>query len=255
MSTQHRILIVGETWHSYTVHTKGFDSFTSSALGEGYSFLKRTLEEGGFAVDVITNHDAPTTFPSDLAALRAYSTIILSDIGANTLLLARDTWTLGRPSVNRVNLIAEYVRGGGGLIMVGGYLTFMGIEGKGFWRGTQVEAVLPVRMLPHDDRAERPEGVVGKVVQAAHPVMQGVPEESWPALLGFNRVTLAEGAELLATVEEFPLVATISAGHGRSAVFTSDCSPHWCPTPFMDWPGYATLWRNLCAWTSRSAAT
>ena len=63
-------------------------------------------------------------------------------------------------------------------------------------------------MLPHDDRAERPEGVVGKVVQAAHPVMQGVPEESWPALLGFNRVTLAEGAELLATVEEFPLVAT-----------------------------------------------
>ncbi len=249
MTEQRRILIVGETWLSQVTHTKGFDSFTTSSVGEGYSFLKAALESGGFAVDVITNHDAAVSFPSELSALQAYSTIVLSDIGANTLLLGRETWTEGRPTINRVNLIADYVRGGGGLIMVGGYLTFMGIEGKGFWRSTQVEAVLPVRMLPHDDRSERPEGVSGVVVDAAHPVMQGVTGP-WPALLGYNRVLLADGAELLATIDSDPLVAVGTAEKGRTAVFTSDCSPHWCPKTFMDWPGYTMLWRNLCHWTS-----
>ncbi len=251
MTEQRRILIVGETWISQVTHTKGFDSFTTASSGEGYSFLKRALERSGFTVDVITNHDAPTLFPSKLTALQAYSTIILSDIGANTLLLTAATWSEGRTTVNRVQLIAEYVKAGGGLIMVGGYLTFMGIEGKGFWRGTPVEAVLPIRMLPYDDRSERPEGVSGKVVNHLHPVMEGLHGD-WPALLGYNRVTLADGAELLATIDGDPLVATIALEHGRAAVFTSDCSPHWCPLPFIEWPGYTTLWRNLCSWTSRA---
>jgi uncharacterized membrane protein len=244
-----RILIVGETWISHTIHTKGFDSFTTSSSGEGYSFLKRALEAQGFMVDVITNHNAPTHFPSELKALQAYDTIVLSDIGANTLLLTRETWSEGRPTVNRLQLVADYVTAGGGLIMVGGYLTFMGIEGKGFWRGTAVEQVLPVRMLPHDDRVERPEGLSAKVVAASHSVMRGL-DGPWPALLGYNRVQMADGALLAATISGDPLVATITSGRGRTAVFTSDCSPHWCPIEFINWPGYATLWANLCDWTS-----
>ena len=248
-----RVLIVGETWITHSTHIKGFDSFTTSSLGEGYSFLKAARESGGFAVDVIANHDAPALFPAELAALQAYSTVILSDIGANTLLLTRDTWTAGRPTANRVQLIADYVRAGGGLIMAGGYLTFMGIEGMGAWRGTAVEDVLPVRMLPHDDRCERPEGVSGQPVDPGHEVLRGV-DEPWPALLGYNRVVLGEGADLVVTAGPDPLLALKEVERGRTAAFTSDCSPHWCPDAFIAWPGYAALWRNLCRWTGRVAA-
>ena len=44
--------------------------------------------------------------------------------------------------------------------MVGGYLTFQGIDGKARYAGSPVEAALPVTLLPVDDRVERPAGVV-----------------------------------------------------------------------------------------------
>ncbi len=252
MKTASRVLIAGETWTTHSVHTKGFDSFSTSSFGEGYSLLKSALEGGGFAVDVIENHVASERFPSQLAALRDYGTLILSDIGANTLLLSDATWRLGQRSVNRLELIADYVRSGGGLVMVGGYLTFMGIEGKGCWRATAVEDVLPVTMQPHDDRVEHPQGISPKATAAAHALLAGIDGE-WPALLGHNRVMARETASVLATIGGDPLLAAGTAGQGRSVAFTSDCGPHWCPSEFVAWPGYAALWRNICGWAGQSA--
>jgi uncharacterized membrane protein len=245
-----KVLIAGETWFSTAVHTKGFDSFTTTTFHEGYSFLKAALEESGYGVDIIENHVAPVQFPDTAEALSQYSTIILSDIGANTLLLHPKTWLQSARSANKLHAIAEYVKNGGGLIMVGGYLTFTGIEAKGCWKDTVVEECLPVRLMATDDRSEHPEGIVGEVVNASHPVLAGV-DGQLPALLGYNRTSLAPGAELLATVGGHPLVAVTESGKGRSAVFTSDCSPHWCPTEFVNWPGYKQLFANLCAWTGR----
>lgn len=245
-----KILIAGETWVTTATHTKGFDSFVTTTFGEGYSYLQAALERSGFQVDVIENHVAPTRFPDTAEALRQYSTIILSDIGANTLLLHPRTWLHSESTPNKLHAIADYVKGGGGLIMVGGYLTFTGIEAKGCWKDTVVEACLPVRLQATDDRREHPEGVAGKIVKPEHAVMKGV-DGTMPKLLGYNRVTLAEGAELIATIDGDPLVAVTEAGAGRTAVFMSDCSPHWCPTDFINWPGYRALWSNLCAWTGR----
>ena len=56
-----------------------------------------------------------------------------------------------------------------GLLMVGGYLTFQGIDGKAAYRGTPVEATLPVELMATDDRVESPEGVVPDMTQADHP--------------------------------------------------------------------------------------
>jgi uncharacterized membrane protein len=249
MTEKPKILIVGETWITNSTHTKGFDSFSTAHFGEGYSYLKAALERGGFAVEIIENHVAALKFPTEIADLQEYSTIILSDIGANTLLLAPRTWREAKPAANRLQLIADYVRGGGGLIMVGGYLTFTGIEAKGFWRNTPVEEVLPVRLSAADDRSEHPEGVSAEVVDGAHPILKGV-EGPWPSLLGYNRVTLAKDARLVATICGDPLIATAETGKGRTAVFTSDCSPHWCPAEFIAWRGYDAVWQNLCAWTS-----
>ena len=40
---------------------------------------------------------------------------------------------------------ADYVQGGGGLVMVGGYLTFQGIDGRASYAGTLVEEALPAK--------------------------------------------------------------------------------------------------------------
>ena len=52
----------------------------------------------------------------------------LSDIGSNTFLLQNDTFYQLRIKPNALELIKEYVNNGGGLLMIGGYLSFMGIE-------------------------------------------------------------------------------------------------------------------------------
>lgn len=249
MAEKTKILIVGETWVTYSVHTKGFDSFSTANFGEGYSYLKKALEGGAFEVDVIENHVAATAFPDNVDALKQYGTIILSDIGANTLLLTPPTWRQSQVVPNRLQVIADYVSSGGGLIMIGGYLTFMGIEGKGFWRNTPVEACLPVTMMATDDRSEHPEGISATTVDGTHPVLAGVPQD-WPLLLGYNKVFARDDAQVLARIGDDPLLALGTHGKGRSAVFTSDCSPHWCPPDFLSWSGYTTMWRNLCGWTS-----
>ncbi|MBJ3776365.1 glutamine amidotransferase [Acuticoccus mangrovi] len=252
MSAQIKVLIVGETWLTTATHTKGFDSFVTSSYGEGYSFLKRALEEGGYSVEVMPNETAALTFPDNLEALKAYDVVVLSDIGANTLLLTPTTWKQSKKTTNRLQLIRDYVEGGGGLVMIGGYLTFTGIEAKGFWKDTPVEASLPVRLMATDDRSEHPEGVSATVVKADHPLLAGV-EGAWPAMLGYNRVSLAEGAELVATVGEDPLLAATTCGAGRTVAFMSDCSPHWLPPEFLSWAGYAPLFCNICGWAAGRA--
>ena len=90
-----------------------------------------------------------------------------------------------------------------------------------------------------------------EVLRPDHPVLRDVPAD-WPALLGYNRVTRAGGGPVLVSCGDDPLIASGDHHAGRSAVFTSDCAPHWAPPAFMAWPGYGPLWSNLVAWLSRA---
>jgi uncharacterized membrane protein len=146
------------------------------------------------------------------------------------------------------------VLAGGGLIMVGGYLTFQGIDGKARYAGTQVADVLPVTLEPNDDRLEAPEGHVPSARMPEHPIAHGLPTE-WPRLLGYNRIHLKDGADLVATVgsAQAVLLACADQQAGRSVAFASDCGPHWCPPEFLAWPGYAVLWQRMVCWAARRA--
>ena len=248
MSENRRVLLAGESWVSTTTHVKGFDSFTTSTYAEGADDLRAALAAGGFEVDFLPNHVAPTQFPSSVEALAVYGCVILSDIGTNTLLLAPATWERGERTPNRLELLREYVRQGGGLIMVGGSLTFQGIEGKGKWAGSPVESVLPVTLQTGDDRVERPEGVEPRVV-GDHPITSGL-DERWPVVLGYNRVTARAEAEVLARVGEDVLLACRQVERGRTIAYTTDCGPHWCPPPFVAWPGYQRLWQQMVGWAA-----
>ncbi len=134
-----RILIAGESWITHSIHQRGVDCFTSSSYHEGVGPLRTALEAGGFEVDYLPNHLAAAQFPSDLDGLRRYRVVMLSDIGANTLLLHPDTSERSVPTANRLALLRDYVRSGGGLVMIGGYLTFQGMDGRARYAGTPVE--------------------------------------------------------------------------------------------------------------------
>jgi uncharacterized membrane protein len=245
------VLIAGESWIMHTIHQKGVDDFRTTAYGEGHGWLLAALEGGGYAVEHLPNHLASARFPTDLDGLRRYAAVILSDIGSNTLLLHPDTFERSKAMPNRLALLRDYVAGGGGLVMVGGYLTFQGIDAKARYAGTAIEEALPVRILSHDDRVEAPEGVRPELVDSTHPIASGLPA-TWPALLGYNRLTAKDGATVVATAGADPLVVAWRFGRGRAVAFASDCGPHWAPPDFVEWDGYARLWTQLVGWVASS---
>lgn len=249
MTTPITVLIAGESWITHSLHQKGFDSFTTTSYHEGADWLRAALENAGISVEFLPNHLAPAQFPTEMDSMRRYQAILLSDIGTNTLLLHPETFERSKSMPNRLALLREYVAHGGGLVMVGGYMTFQGIDGRARYHGTPVEEALPVTLLPHDDRVEVPEGCAPVVCAPDHPIVAGLPSE-WPALLGYNRVIARPAATLIATVGADPLLVAWQHGRGRSVAFTSDCGPHWCPPDFLKWYGYAQLWQQLVAWVA-----
>jgi uncharacterized membrane protein len=242
-----RVLLAGESWVSSSTHFKGWDFFSSTVYETGIGALRPVLEAAGVDFRHMPAHEAAAEFPLTLDDLSRYDVVILSDIGANTLLLHPDVWLRGKSVPNRLRLLAEWVRGGGGLMMAGGYYSFAGIYGGAKYYRTPLETVLPVTIHPFDDRVETPEGAQAEVVLPEHPVVAGMAAP-WPLLLGYNEVMLHPEATLVARVGEHPLLAVREVGQGRTLVWTSDIGPHWCPEPFVTWEGYGKLWLQALAW-------
>ena len=238
-----KLLLAGESWMSYTTHVKGFDSFFTSTYNSGEKWLKKALEDGGWQVSYLPNHVAAEQFPFTMDEITKYDCVILSDIGSNTLLMSNDTFIRSVRKPNRCELIRDYVQAGGSLVMIGGYLTFSGVDGKGRWGVTPVSDVLPVSMLEGDDRREHPEGINPKV-ETRHPAIANI-DGVWPALLGYNKTIAKPNTHVPVTINGDPLIAFGEFGKGKSAVFTSDCAPHWAPPEFCEWKQYPALWQGL----------
>ena len=182
-----RVLLVGESWTTSETHYKGFDQFGSVRFHTGATPLLEAMKDSDFQIDYMTAHDAAEGFPFAMEGLAPYDIIILSDIGANTFLLPPDVWLRSKTVPNRLRLLKEWVAQGGNLLMIGGYFSFQGIDGRARWRGTAVEDTLPVTCHPWDDRVEIPEGAQAEVLLPDHAVMAGMPA-AWPPILGVNEV-------------------------------------------------------------------
>lgn len=249
-----RVLLAGESWVSTASHAKGFDQFASITFHLGAEPLVAAAGDTDFDVRYMPSHEAQRDFPQTIEGLSAYEVLILSDIGANTLLLHPDTWIKSQRTPNRLRLIRDYVAAGGGLLMAGDYYSFQGINGGARYRGTPDADVLPVDILPYDDRVEVPEGYVPVIKDAKHPIVADFPAE-WPMLLGFNEVTAKPGADVIATVPadygEKPLLVAGTHGKGRAVAWTSDIGPHWLPNEFVAWEGYARLRRQMLNWLAK----
>jgi uncharacterized membrane protein len=244
-----RVLVVGESWIKHTVHIKGFDHFNTTEYEEGGGVFLDSLAASGFDVTYLRAHEISSGFPKKAEELEQFDVVVLSDVGANSFLLSDETFLRSERTVNRLALLAGYVRNGGGLVMVGGYMSFSGIDGKARYGMSPLASVLPVGMLNHDDRVEVPEGLVASVDVPEHPALGGTPAE-WPMLLGYNRVIAKSDSTVLARYGGDPLLVVGSAGSGRAVAFASDLAPHWAPPEFVEWSHYGRFWAAIIGWAS-----
>jgi len=242
-----RVLLVGESWVSLSTHVKGFNSFVTGGYETGLGWFKGAMDAEGVELAHMPSHLASSDFPFEAEDIN-YDCLILSDVGADTFLLHPRTWLRGERTPNRLQTIAEYVRGGGGLIMAGGYMSFQGINGAAMYQRSPLAEALPVKLMATDDRCERPEGVEPAVV-ARHPVVEGLPKR-WPHILGYNLVKAKKGSTVVATVDGDPLLVVGEHGRGRAIAFTTDIGPHWCPAGFAEWDGYRRLWGGMIRWAA-----
>jgi uncharacterized membrane protein len=247
-----RVLLVGESWSVYSVHQKGFDTFYTSEYTEAGDEFIAALRDAGHEVARIPAHLIERDFPTSVDDLRAIAdVVVVSDVGANSFLLSKDTFTRSLVGADRLGVLADFVRQGGGLLMIGGYMTFSGIDGKARWGRTPVGDILPVHVLDRDDRVELPAGVSPSVLRA-HDVVDGL-DDTWPTLLGLNEVTAKPDATTLAVAGAHPLVVIREEGQGRTAAFTSDLAPHWATPAFLEWAGYGILFDRLVRWAGANA--
>ena len=245
-----RVLLAGESWISTATHVKGFDEFSSTTFHTGADAFIAAAAGEGVEIEQMYAHDVPGSFPRTVEALSAYDVVILSDIGANSFVLPPEVFLEGRRADNPLLALAEWTRGGGGLMMAGGYLSFSGFQARANFARTAVADVLPVSMLTSDDRVEAPQGASVAVTEPGHPAASGWAGmvDSAPTLLGYNLVEPLPDATVVATVGDDVLIATREVGEGRSLVWTSDIGPHWCPEDFLAWDGFGPLVGGMLRW-------
>jgi uncharacterized membrane protein len=166
--------------------------------------------------------------------------------------------------------IKSYVLGGGGLVMLGGKLSF----GSGGYAGTPVADVLPLDLPPADlseDRLIDTSQFSPQLTEQGrvHPITALRFEASdnaaaWRALPPLHGINLVDGARRDALVlavhpnrhtpggKPMPLIAAWEAGQGRALAITTDSLWRWgfvaAATPGDDGRAYFKLWENAIRW-------
>lgn len=190
------------------------------ATGAG-RYLLGILKYAGYSV--LHFFDRPV--PSSVLKGR-FSAVVISDYPSAKL----------KPAVMRE--IERKVRQGCGLLMIGGFSSFTGRDGR--YRGTLIEKALPVSCLPRDDRRNLGSGAVFAPRCSSHPIFKGIPLRPSPVLIGYNCVRPKKSSKVLLDLKENtskienPLLVVGDYGKGKIAAWTSDIAPHWCGG-LVDW--------------------
>ena len=198
-----------------------------------------------------------SSLPTTEEDFRLFDVMILGDLDASFLTQAQ------------MRRIRRFVNDGGGLLMLGGHNSF----GPGGYAGTDIEAVLPVRVGPRSQSQETTP-FLPKLTAAGkmHPIFEGItdflplpnrdgPKEGTarlPNLLGCVSVPKARASASVLAVHPTrrnragPLaVLTVQRfGAGRTAAFTADTTWRW----YMPMQGlgadspYHRFWGQFVRW-------
>src|SRR6056297_2692169 len=181
------VLFVGETWIVTKFHTKGFDVVPLGGYDDFSVYFKEGMEPfEDIAISHIPNHMVMSAYPQTMEQISKFDVVIISDCGRNTLTMYPDMFKVPM-GPDKVQLTADYVKQGGSLIMVGGYVDFQGFQVKGNYHGSAIEEVLPVNIMDRDDRRERTDGAKVEITEREHDMLKGIPEE-WPKFLGYQKI-------------------------------------------------------------------
>jgi uncharacterized membrane protein len=219
------------------------------------AYLAGILKHHGLAFDYVPSAEAP---PAGFDS-RPYAVYVISDYPAPRL---------GHAALTQM---AARVEQGAGLVMIGGWESFHGLQGG--YDESPLAAVLPVTMQSCDDRRNFAQPCLIEKV-ADHEILAGLPWDRPPGIGGVNVVTAKPEAETLLAAAEFsvvhakpiksfrlagkdtaaasfsvvssgeaykfiptaahPLLVVGRHGTGRTAALATDVAPHWVGG-FVDW--------------------
>jgi uncharacterized membrane protein len=150
---------------------------------------------------------------------------------------------------DRLEAIKAWIHAGGGLMMLGGWLSFSGAREMGGWRRSALASALPVECLVGEDLVESSAGFTAEVIEPQHPLTVDLPWETFPPIFGYNELVPRSGSQVVVRVREtgHPLVVAGEFGRGRIAIYASDPAPHW-GLNFELWEGYDAFWRRMLSW-------
>lgn len=249
------VLLAGRSFHTTFLSSKGLEVRASARYSNGAVRFVEALTNNGITVVQIGGERCEAEFPKTFSELEKYAAVIISDVGALSLLYTPET-RIGKRSVNRLELLREWAARGGGLMMAGGYTSYQGIDGSAMFHGTPIEEALPVTLHAGPDGLEAPEGLDPIIEKGEHPILSGVPA-SIPYVLGLNRVQLRsdDGSINLVHCEsrgqKLPLLSVRQYESGRTLAWTTDIAPHWLSDEFMRWDGYDALMVNMVRWLAQ----
>ena len=181
--------------------------------------------------------DSSTPFSDDWLD-RDHGLLIISDYPARNFQPAQ------------LDSVVERVQSGDlALWMIGGWETYVGQGGD--YHKTVLAGLLPLRMQDKDDRVNSFSPCMIRA-ESDHPIVKDLPfDREVAAINGYNKLRLADGAELILSLTRFsaswkgtqcvftelsadPLLAVCSLGAGRVASYAGDVAPHWAGG-FVDW--------------------
>ncbi len=218
--------------------------------------LKEALERAGAEVECWSNWEL---YNLELGGfekrLETCDALVVSDVEARCFHLFPDFFDRNKYGdrtiifPERLKAMRRFVESGGGLLMLGGWLSFSGHMEKGGWRRCSYAEVLPVECLVGEDLVESSEGFGAKVIDGNHPIAKGLSWKTFWPILGYNEVKAKPGAEVLVEVKEtgHPLVVVSALGKGRQFLYMSDPAPHW-GINFELWNSYDAFWKNALLW-------
>jgi uncharacterized membrane protein len=185
---------------------------------------------------------------------RKYDAYILGDVPASAI------------GANNIQLLAERVEDGAGLMMLGGPRSF----GPGGWSATPIAPLLPIEMrggsvdpggaldpAHHVDRqltmTPTQQGLLHYVMRlAADTTENAAMWRSLPPLEGANRLTVPSGglAETLAVSEDgVPLLVADEIGRARVMAFAGDTTYLWYTAGYE--AEHQRFWRQVILWLAR----
>ena len=180
-------------------------------------------------------------FPEAPADVFDSSAIVLCNVPANVM------------SLRQKNVLAEYVRRGGALVVLGGDMAFE----RGGWRGSMLEDALPLQVkasvgdgLRHAVHGLKLSAVAGNLWLKESDFGQD------PRAYFMHRVTLKPDAIVFVRAGEDPFLVGGSSGAGRVMCVLG--WPYGDPgtndTAFWDWSDWVYLFRNAIWWSMRASA-